>query len=308
MPDLSVTLSGWKLDNPLIPASGTFGYGEEYKDFYDLNVLGSFSCKGTTPEPRHGNPQPRIAESESGMLNSVGLQNPGIHYVVEKVLPNMHRYFRKPIIVNIGGNSVDDFVYSAGLLDAFDNVGIIEVNISCPNLHDGGVNFASKAESAAEVTRAVKAATKKPVYMKLSPNVSSIAEIARACEKAGADGISLINTIMGMRINLRTRRPVLANTAGGLSGRAVLPVALWMVYQVYEAVDIPIMGMGGVFNAWSVIEMMLAGATAVQIGAENLRNPFVCKEILDEMPSVMEQLGIERLADMTGAAHPHKKA
>lgn len=301
--DLSVELSGWKLSNPIIPASGTFGYGAEYKDFYDLNVLGSFTCKGTTPEPRHGNPQPRIAESESGMLNSVGLQNPGIKHVVETVLPNIKTYFQKPVIMNIGGSSIDDFVCCAGMLDSCDNVGIIEVNISCPNLHDGGVNFASKASSAAEVTRAVKAATKKPVYVKLSPNVSSITEIAQACEKAGADGLSLINTLMGMRINLKNHKPLLANTAGGLSGRAVLPIALWMVYQVYDAVDIPIMGMGGVFNAWSVIEMMLAGASAVQIGAENLRNPFVCKEILDEMPNVMDQLQIANLSDIIGGAH-----
>ena len=303
MYDLQVELSGLKLDNPIIPASGTFGYGDEYKNFYDINVLGSFSFKGTTKEKRHGNPTPRISECTSGMINSVGLQNPGIEHVIDCELPNLATFFHKPVIANIGGFSVDEFVYCAERVDRCDNVGIIEINISCPNLHGGGKNFASNPEHAALVTREVKAVTHKPVYMKLSPNVDDIVKIAAACEKAGADGISLINTIMGMRINLRTRKPFLGNTAGGVSGRCIFPIALWMVYQVYDAVDIPIMGIGGVASSWNVIEMMMAGATAVQIGAENLRNPFVCKEIIDELPDTMRDLGIERLSDIIGAAH-----
>ncbi len=302
MNDLSVVLSGLKLDNPVIPASGTFGYGAEFKDFYDINILGSFSFKGTTKEPRFGNPTPRIAECESGMINSIGLQNPGVEAVVSEILPEMAAYFKKPVIANIGGFSVDEFVYCAEKLDCEPQVGILEVNISCPNLHKGGKNFASDPTAAAEVTAAVKKATTKPVYIKLSPNVTSITEIAKACEDAGADGISMINTLVGMKIDIKTRKPIIANKMGGFSGRAIFPVALRMVYEVAGAVNIPIIGIGGIATARDVIEMMMAGATSVQVGAENLRNPFVCKEIIEELPKLMEELKIEKLSDIIGAA------
>ncbi len=302
MKDLSVVLSGLKLDNPIIPASGTFGYGAEFKDFYDINILGSFSFKGTTREPRFGNPTPRIAECESGMINSIGLQNPGIDAVVSEILPDMANYYKKPVIANVGGFSVSEYVYCASMLDASPQVGIIEVNISCPNLHKGGRNFASDPAAAAEVTAAVKKATTKPVYIKLSPNVTSITEIAKACADAGADGISMINTLVGMRIDIKTEKPIIANKMGGFSGRAIFPVALRMVYEVAGAVNIPIIGMGGVATARDVIEMMMAGATAVQIGAENLRNPYVCKEIIEELPKLMAELKIEKLSDIIGAA------
>lgn len=299
---MSVVLSGIRLDNPVIPASGTFGYGAEFKDFYDLNILGSFSFKGTTREPRFGNPTPRVAECAGGMLNSIGLQNPGIEAVISEELPRIAGFFKKPVIANIGGFSVEEFAYCAGRLDGVEQVGIIEVNISCPNLHKGGVNFGSDPKSAAEVTAAVRKATRKPIYIKLSPNVTSITEIAKACEDAGADGLSLINTLLGMRIDIKTRKPVLANKTGGLSGRAIFPVALRMVYEVYRAVKIPIIGMGGVASAEDVIEMMMAGATAVQVGAENLRNPYACREIIEDLPRVMAELGIERLRDIIGVA------
>ena len=302
MADLSVKLSGIRLDNPIIPASGTFGYGAEFKDFYDINMLGSFSFKGTTKEPRFGNPTPRIAECENGMINSIGLQNPGIEAVMSEILPEIANYYIKPVIANIGGFSISEYVYCAHMLDSSPQVGIIEVNISCPNLHKGGKNFASDPKAAAEVTAAVKKATKKPVYIKLSPNVTSITEIAKACEGAGADGISLINTLLGMRIDIKTKKPVIANKMGGFSGRAIFPVALRMVYEVAGAVKIPIIGMGGIAKAEDVIEMMMAGATAVQIGAENLRNPFVCKEIIEALPALMTELEIERLSDIIGAA------
>lgn len=302
MADLSVTLSGIKLDNPVIPASGTFGYGAEFKDFYDLNILGSFSFKGTTREPRFGNPTPRVAECVSGMINSVGLQNPGIDAVINEELPKIATYFNKPVIANIGGFSLDEFVYCAGRLSDAGQVGIIEVNISCPNLHKGGVNFGSDPIAAAEVTAAVRKVTDKPVYLKLSPNVASITEIAKACEGAGADGISLINTLLGMRIDIKTGKPVIANKMGGFSGRAIFPVALRMVYEVSKAVKIPIIGMGGVASARDVIEMMMAGATAVQVGAENLRNPYACKEIIEDLPRLMAELKIDRLTDIVGIA------
>jgi len=298
--DLSVTLSGIKLQNPVIPASGTFGYGAEFKDFYDINILGSFSFKGTTKEPRFGNPTPRIAECVSGMINSVGLQNPGIDAVIKEELPRIATYFKKPVIANIGGFSVDEFVYCAERLNDSEQVGIIEVNISCPNLHKGGLNFGSDPKAAAEVTAAVRKATDKPIYLKLSPNVASITEIAKACEGAGADGISLINTLLGMRIDINTRKPVIANKMGGFSGRAIFPVALRMVYEVSKAVKIPVIGMGGVATARDVIEMMMAGATAVQVGAENLRNPYACREIIEDLPKVMAELNIDRLTDIIG--------
>ena len=303
MVDTSVTLSGLRLTNPVIPASGTFGFGYEFAELYDINILGSLSFKGTTREPRFGNPTPRIAECPSGMLNAVGLQNPGIDKVISQELPKLRQVFQKPVVANISGFSIDEYVECCGKIDAQECVGIIEVNISCPNVHNGGMSFGTSPESAAQVTRAVKAVTKKPVYMKLSPNVTDIAAIASACEKAGADGISLINTLMGMRIDIRRRAPVLKNVTGGLSGPAVFPVALRMVWQVFEAVDIPIIGMGGVSSAQDVIEMMLAGATAVEVGAANLKNPMAAKEIIEELPRLMEELGIERLSDIIGGAH-----
>ena len=303
MVDTRVTLSGVTLDNPVIPASGTFGYGYEFAEWYDINCLGTFSCKGTTLEPRFGNPTPRIAETTGGMLNAVGLQNPGVEKVISEELPRLKRVFHKPIMANVSGFSIDEYARTCALLDKEEQVGWLEVNISCPNVHCGGMSFGTSPEAAAEVTRAVKAVTQKPVYMKLSPNVTDIAAIARACEEAGADGISLINTLLGMRINLKTRRPLLANTTGGLSGPAVFPVAVRMVYQVYEAVKIPVIGMGGVSSAEDVIEMMLAGATAVEVGAANLVNPFACRDIIDALPGVMEKYGIHSLSEIIGGAH-----
>ena len=303
MVDTRVTLSGWTLDNPIIPASGTFGYGYEFAELYDINVLGTFSFKGTTLHPRFGNPTPRIAECTSGMINAVGLQNPGVDKVVSEELPKLKQCFHKPVIANVSGFSVDEYAECARKLDAEAQVGLIEVNISCPNVHGGGMTFGTDPEAAAEVTRAVKAVCKKPVYIKLTPNVTDIAAIARACEEAGADGISLINTLLGMRIDLRRRKPVIANTMGGFSGSAVFPVALRMVWQVYEAVRVPIIGIGGVSSAEDVIEMMLAGATAVQVGAANLVNPFACRDIVSALPDVMAQYRIDSLNDIIGGAH-----
>lgn len=303
MVDTSVSLSGVRLENPIIPASGTFGYGYEFAKLYDINILGSFSFKGTTKEARFGNPTPRIAECAEGMLNSVGLQNPGIDNVIKEELPKLKKCFSKPVVANISGFSVDEYAYCCERIDKEDGVGIIEVNISCPNVHNGGMAFGTNPEAAAEVTRAVKAVTTKPVYIKLSPNVTDITAIAKACEEAGADGISLINTLLGMRIDLKTKKPVLANKMGGFSGSAIFPVALRMVYQVYEAVKIPIIGMGGVSSAEDVIEMMLAGATGVEVGAANLTDPFVCKQIIEDLPGVMDKYGIDRLEDIIGGAH-----
>lgn len=303
MVDMKVNLSGITLDNPIIPASGTFGFGYEFAEIYDINILGSFSFKGTTKEARFGNPTPRIAECTAGMINSVGLQNPGVEAVINEELPKLKKCFNKPVIANISGFSLDEYVYCAEKIDKCAQVGIIEVNISCPNVHNGGMSFGTSAAAAAEVTAAVKKVTTKPVYIKLSPNVTDIAEIAKACEDAGADGISLINTLMGMRIDLRTKKPVIANKKGGFSGSAIFPVAVRMIYEVYEAVKIPIIGMGGVSTADDVIEMMLAGATAVQIGAANLINPYVCKEIIEELPKRMEKYNIEKLTDIIGGAH-----
>ncbi len=303
MVNTKVTLCGIPLDNPVIPASGTFGYGAEFAALYDINCLGTFSFKGTTRAPRFGNPTPRIAECTDGMLNSVGLQNPGVEAVLADILPQMATYFRKPVMANVSGFSVGEYAETCAMLDASPQIGWLEVNISCPNVHGGGMSFGTDPAMAAEVTRRVKAVTTKPVLMKLSPNVTNIVEIAKACEDAGADGLSLINTIQGMRIDLRRRKPVLANTFGGLSGPAILPVALRMVYQVYEAVKIPIVGMGGVSTAEDVVEMMLAGAAAVQIGAVNLVNPFAGRDIVNDLPAVMEKYGIQNLSDCIGGAH-----
>lgn len=300
--DLSVELSGLKLDNPIVPASGTFGFGAEFAEFYDLDILGSFSFKGTTREARFGNPTPRIAECRDGMINAVGLQNPGIEAVISQELPRMARIFHKPVVANISGFSVEDYAYCCERIDKERQVGIIEVNISCPNVKHGGMSFGTVPESAYEVTRAVKAVTTKPVYMKLSPNVTDIVSIAKACEEAGADGLTLINTLLGMRIDAKTRKPVIANTMGGFSGPAIFPVALRMVYQVAKACRIPVMGCGGVATARDVIEMMMAGATAVQTGAINLRNPYASKEIIEALPAEMAKLGITRLRDIIGVA------
>ncbi|MBQ1254884.1 MAG: dihydroorotate dehydrogenase [Clostridia bacterium] len=298
-----VTLSGWELDNPVIPASGTFGFGKEFAELYDINCLGTFSFKGTTRDERFGNPTPRIAECPAGMINSVGLQNPGVDHVIAHELPEMKKYFHKKVIANVSGFSVEDYAYTCEKLDKEDQVGILEVNVSCPNVHHGGMSFGTSPEAAAEVTKAVKAVTTKPVYIKLSPNVTDIVSIAKACEEAGADGISLINTMMGMRINLKSQKPVIANKMGGYSGKGIFPVAVRMVYQVYQAVNVPIIGMGGVSCAEDVIELMLAGATAVQVGAANLIDPFVCKTIVEELPAVMEKYGITNLTDIIGGAH-----
>ena len=303
MVDMKVTLSGLTLDNPIIPASGTFGYGYEFAELYDINCLGTFSFKGTTRDPRFGNPTPRIAETPAGMINSVGLQNPGVDAVIAEELPKLKKCFNKPVMANIGGFSIEEYVSVAEKLDKEEQVGLLEVNISCPNVHNGGMSFGTSPEMAAKVTKAVKEVTAKPVYIKLSPNVTDIVSIAKACEDAGADGISLINTLLGMRIDLRRRKPIIANKMGGFSGSAILPVALRMVYQVYDAVKIPIIGMGGVSTANDVIEMMLAGATGVQIGAANLVNPYVCKEIIDELPATMEKYGIKSLKEIIGGAH-----
>ena len=303
MGNLNTNLCGIELDNPVIPASGTFGYGLEFAKFYDINCLGSFSCKGTTLEPRFGNPAPRIAEGNSGMLNSVGLQNPGIDHVVSEELPKMAVVFHKPILANVCGFSVEEYVQVAKKFDACDQVGWLELNISCPNVHGGGMGFGASCESASEVTAAVKAATRKPLIVKLTPNVTDIVSIAKACEEAGADGLSLINTVLAMRIDLNTRKPVLKNITGGLSGPAVFPLALRMVWQVYEAVSIPILGLGGVSSAEDVIEMMLVGASAVGVGAANLRDPFACKTIIEQLPAVMEKYGITDLKSVIGGAH-----
>ncbi len=300
MVDLSVNLAGMEMDNPIVPASGTFGFGNEFKDFYDINILGSFSFKGTTKDARFGNPTPRIAECKNGMINAVGLQNPGVHHVIENELPQMKQYFNKKVIANVSGFSVEDYAYTCELLDKEEQVGILEVNISCPNVHGGGMSFGTSPECAAEVTRAVKAVTTKPVFIKLSPNVTDIVSIAKACEDAGADGICLINTMLGMRIDTKRRIPVIANKMGGFSGDAIFPVAVRMVYQVSKACNIPIMGCGGVSTAKDVIEMMMAGATAVQVGAANLVNPYVCKEIIESLPTECEKLGIEKISDIIG--------
>lgn len=300
MVDLSVNLAGMKMDNPIVPASGTFGFGNEFKDFYDINILGSFSFKGTTKDARFGNPTPRIAECKNGMINAVGLQNPGVHHVIEHELPEMKKYFHKPVIANVSGFSVEDYAYTCELLDREEQVGILEVNVSCPNVHGGGMSFGTSPEAAAEVTKAVKAVTSKPVFIKLSPNVTDIVSIAKACEEAGADGICLINTMLGMRVDIKRRKPVIANTMGGFSGDAIFPVAVRMVYQVSKACNIPVMGCGGVSTAKDVIEMMMAGATAVQVGATNLVNPYVCKEIIEALPTECEKLGINKLSDIIG--------
>ncbi len=299
----NVTLSGWQLDNPVIPASGTFGYGYEFAELYDINCLGTFSFKGTTRQPRFGNPLPRIAECEGGMLNAVGLQNPGVEKVIAEELPKLKECFHKKVIANVSGFSVGEYAETCALLDREEQVGLLEVNISCPNVHDGGMSFGTSPAAAAQVTRAVKAVTKKPVYMKLSPNVTDIVSIAKACEDAGADGVSLINTLMGMRLDLKTRRPILANSTGGMSGPAIFPLAVRMVYQVYQAVSIPIIGMGGVTCARDVMELMLAGATAVEVGAANLVDPLACKKITEELPGLLEQYGVRDINEIIGGAH-----
>ena len=300
MVDTKVSLSGLILDNPVIPASGTFGFGQEYKDFYDINILGSISIKGTTVEYRFGNDTPRIAECTAGLINSVGLQNPGVDKVVSEELPNLAKIYKKKIIANISGFSIEEYVECAKKMDVVENVGIIEVNVSCPNVHNGGMAYGVSAQSVSEVTKAVKDVSKKPVYIKLSPNVTDIVEIAKACESSGADGLSLINTLLGMRIDIRKKAPVIANKMGGFSGPAIFPVALRMVYQVANAVKIPVIGMGGVSSAQDVIEMMMAGASAVQVGSANLVNPFACKEIIEELPLTMEELGIKSLREIIG--------
>lgn len=303
MKDIKTTLCGIQLDNPVIPASGTFGYGKEFAELYDINILGTFSFKGTTKDERFGNPTPRIAECTAGMINAVGLQNPGVDKVIDEELPELKKIFNKKVMANVSGFSVDDYAYTCSRLDKCEQVGWLEVNVSCPNVHGGGMSFGTSPEAAAEVTRAVKAVTTKPVIIKLSPNVTDIASIAAACEEAGADGISLINTLLGMRIDLKTKKPVIANKMGGFSGSAIFPVALRMVYQVYEAVKIPIVGMGGVSSAEDVIEMMLAGAAAVEIGAANLIDPFICRDIINDLPKVMEKYKINSLSEIIGGAH-----
>lgn len=303
MVNTKVELCGTQLENPVIPASGTFGFGKEFAEAYDLDILGTFSFKGTTKDPRFGNPAPRIAEAPSGMLNAVGLQNPGVDHVIAHELPEMKQYFHKPVMANVSGFSVEDYVYTCEKLDAESQVGWLEVNISCPNVHGGGMSFGTDPKSAAEVTAAVKKVTKKPVIMKLSPNVTDICAIAKACEDAGADGVSLINTVLGMRIDLRKKAPLLANKTGGMSGPAIFPLAVRMVYQVYEAVSIPIVGMGGVTSAEDVIELMLAGATAVEVGAANLVDPMACKRIIEDLPKVCETYKIQNLKEIIGGAH-----
>ncbi len=303
MVDTSVILSGIKIDNPVIPASGTFGFGYEFASIYDINCLGTFSFKGTTRDERFGNPTPRIAECPEGMLNSVGLQNPGVDRVISEELPKLHECFHKPVMANVSGFSIEDYAYTCQKLDKEPQIGWFEVNISCPNVHGGGLAFGTSAKNAAEVTKAVKKVTTKPVFIKLSPNVTDIVEIAKACEAEGADGVSLINTLLGMRIDLKTKKPILANKMGGFSGPAIKPVALRMVYQVYDAVKIPIIGMGGISTAEDVIEMMLAGATAIEVGAANLVDPFACKNIIDNLPRVMEKYRINSLTEIIGGAH-----
>ena len=307
MADLSVNIAGVALKNPLIAASGAFGFGEEYSAFYPISVLGGVSSKGLTLAPRPGNPPPRIAETPSGMLNSVGLQNPGIDHVIAEELPALRKIFHKPIMANISGFSLDEYVECCAKADASPHTDLIEVNVSCPNVHHGGMSFGTDPNMVYDVTRAVKAVCKKPVYLKLSPNVTDIVSIAKACQEGGADGLSLINTLMGMRIDLKKRAPILANTTGGLSGPAIFPVALRMVWQVYEAVDLPIIGMGGVQTAEDVVEMMLAGATAVQVGAANLVNPYACQEIVQTLPSLLERLGVQDINELIGGAHGWEK-
>ncbi len=297
---LTVNLCGIEIDNPIIPASGTFGFGYEFAEIYDINCLGTFSFKGTTREARFGNPTPRIAECTAGMINAVGLQNPGVQRVISEELPRLKKCFDKKVMANISGFSIEDYAYTCELLDKENQVGWLEVNVSCPNVHGGGMSFGTQPESAAEVVKAVKAVTTKPVIVKLSPNVTDIVSIAKACEAAGADGISLINTMLGMRIDLKTRKPVIANKMGGFSGPAIFPVAVRMVYQVAQSVKIPVIGMGGVSSAEDVIEMMLAGATAVEIGAANLINPYTCRDIINDLPQVMDKYGIENLTDIIG--------
>ena len=303
MGKMRINLCGIELDNPVIPASGTFGYGYEYAELYDINELGTFSFKGTTKDPRFGNPTPRIAECTAGMINAVGLQNPGVEQVIASELPKLAKCFHKPVMANVSGFSVEDYAYTCQKLNACEQVGWLEVNVSCPNVHGGGMSFGTDPKAAAEVTAAVKKVTTKPVIMKLSPNVTDIVSIAKACEDAGADGISLINTLLGMRINLRSRKPIIANKMGGFSGPAIFPVALRMVYQVANAVKVPVVGMGGVASAEDVLEMMMAGATAVEVGAANLVNPFVCRDIVRELPAAMEKYGIENLTDIIGGAN-----
>ncbi len=298
---MNVNLCGIKLDNPIIPASGTFGFGYEFAELYDINCLGTFSFKGTTKDPRFGNPTPRIAECTEGMINAVGLQNPGVDKVISEELPKLFKVFNKKVMANVSGFSVEDYAYTVEKLDSVDEIGWFEVNVSCPNVHGGGMSFGTNPEAAAEVTRAVRKVTNKPIIIKLSPNVTDIVSIAKACEEAGADGISLINTLLGMRIDLRTKRPVIANKMGGFSGPAIFPVAVRMVYQVAHAVNIPVIGMGGVSSAEDVIEMMLAGATAVEVGAANLVNPYACRDIINDLPRVMAKYGIENLSDIIGA-------
>ena len=300
MGKMSVDLCGITLDNPIIPASGTFGYGYEFAELYDINILGTFSFKGTTKDPRFGNPTPRIAECSSGMINAVGLQNPGVEKVISEELPKMRKVFNKKVMANVSGFAIEDYAYTCEKLDKCEEVGWLEVNVSCPNVHGGGMSFGTSPEAAAEVTRAVKAVTTKPVIIKLSPNVTDIVSIAKACEEAGADGISLINTLLGMRIDLKTRKPVIANKMGGFSGSAIFPVAVRMVYQVANAVNIPVVGMGGVATAEDVIEMMLAGATAVEIGAQNLIDPYCARDIINDLPRVMEKYGINSLSEIIG--------
>ena len=300
--DTRVTLCGIEMDNPIIPASGTFGYGYEFAELYDINCLGSFSFKGTTKDPRFGNPTPRIAECPNGMINAVGLQNPGVEKVISEELPRLAKCFSKPVMANVSGFAIEDYAYTCERLDKEPQVGWLEVNVSCPNVHGGGMSFGTQPEAAAAVTRAVKAVTTKPVIIKLSPNVTDIVSIAKACEEAGADGISLINTLLGMRIDLRTKKPVIANKMGGFSGAAIFPVAVRMVYQVAHAVSIPVVGMGGVTTAEDVIELMLAGATAVEVGAANLVNPFASRDIVNDLPRVMEKYGIQSLTDIIGQA------
>ena len=303
MVNTKVTLSGIELSNPIIPASGTFGFGYEFAELYDINMLGTFSFKGTTKDARFGNPTPRIAETPSGMLNSVGLQNPGVDKVISEELPKLKKCFNKKVMANVSGFSVEDYAYTCEKLDSEEQIGWFEVNISCPNVHGGGLAFGTSAKNAEEVTKAVKKVTSKPVYIKLSPNVTDITEIAKACEAAGADGVSLINTLLGMRIDLKKKKPILANKMGGFSGAAIKPVALRMVYQVYDAVKIPIIGMGGITTAEDVIEMMLAGATAVQVGAANLIEPYACKNIIEDLPKVMAKYKINSLEEIIGGAH-----
>lgn len=297
---LNVNLCGIELENPVIPASGTFGFGYEYAELYDINCLGTFSFKGTTKDPRFGNPTPRIAECSAGMINAVGLQNPGVEKVIGEELPKLKKVFRKPVMANVSGFSVEDYAYTCEKLDSCEQVGWLEVNISCPNVHGGGMSFGTDPKAAAEVTAAVKKVTQKPVILKLSPNVTDIVSIAKACEDAGADGISLINTLLGMRIDLRTKRPVIANKMGGFSGSAIFPVAVRMVYQVANAVSVPVVGMGGVSSAEDVIEMMLAGATCVEVGAANLVDPFACKNMIEDLPRVMDKYGINNLSEIIG--------